>query len=50
MPKPGEIGGLLRRFVYETHSLHDMEPFGGRLNQGFGGRWKLLGYVFQQKG
>ena len=49
MFKPGEIGGPLRRLIHQTCSLEDVKSFGGRLDQGFGGGWKLFHNVVQQK-
>ena len=49
MSKPGEMGGRLRRLVHQTRNLEDVKSFGGRLDQGFGGGWKLPGDVVQQK-
>ena len=49
MPKPGEIGGLLGRFVHETCNLDDVESLGGRLDLGLGGCRELLGNIIQKK-
>ena len=44
-----EIGGPLRRLIYQIYSLEDVKIVGRRLDQGFGDGWKHSHDVLQQK-
>ena len=44
-----EIGGPLRRLIYQICSLENVKIVGRRLDQGFGDSWKHYHDVVQQK-